>query len=349
MLSIALCALCAVFSQAVLAAAASDPPPEYPVVIGLHQVIGDDEPIEPDMPVVHEADLQSFLAKLRDNGIRTLTMDQYCEAVRMPDPPRDAVLLTVDDGYETVYTRLWPELRKAGMHMTAFVVTDRVGQANKTNPHQPWLTWEQCRELQASGVVDIEAHGARGHQKIKGKVGSEVRVGPWLTTRLYDPATGKVETQADYERRVRADFVAARDAIAENVGRTPRAYCWPYGVTNEFALQAARDAGFEVTFTLDKANADPGCRRRYHFPEAADKALALLEMHPERAVVTEPLHNWETSAIREAEPRRATVEPRYSSVTPPWRSPAGSVAVAVVVATLAWGVLYWLLFRNESA
>ena len=98
---------------------------EYPVVLGWHQVVPDEAEIKRENgPVVHTADFETLLIRLRDNGIRTLTMDEYCEAVRQPEPPRDAVLLTADDGYESVHSHLLPLLQKYDMHLTSFVITD---------------------------------------------------------------------------------------------------------------------------------------------------------------------------------------------------------------------------------
>lgn len=319
---------------------------EYPIVLGLHQVVPDSMSVEPNMPVAHVSVIESALRWLRDNGIRTLTMDEYCEAVRRPDPPHDTILLTVDDGYETVYTQLYPLMRKYGMHLVSFVITDHVGKRNTENPHQPWLDWEQCRELQQSGYVDIEAHAARGHQKIKGRVAGHVTAGPWLLTRLYDPATRVIETQAAFEKRVRQEFMEARDTIEREVGRRPRAFCWPFGATNDFALQACRAGGFEVSFTLDKKSSDPGCRRRYHLPDQQEAAFKLLERHPEHAAAAVAVESAEVNlsgTASAAVPNLDTV----AAQTLPARRAVAPIAISCAAATLIWGALYILLFRHD--
>jgi len=340
--------------------AQAEEPVEYPIVVGWHQVVADGKPIKRENgPVVHLTDFEDMLVRLRENGIRTLTMDEYCAAVREPDPPRDAILITVDDGYESVYTVLYPLLRKYDMHLTSFVITDNVGKENEVNPHQPWLNWEQCRELSQSGLVDIEAHAARSHQKIKGSVGGKAVAGAWIATRLFDPATGYEEPREAYEARVREEFVNARTEILENVGRAPKAFCWPFGVTNEFAIEACRQAGFEVSFTLDKGWADPSCRRRYHFPERAEQAFALLEAHPERAALATEAPEGTLATESEKAPEshpEAPADPapprmdRADAATPKplWSAPVASLLVAAAAGTLVWGVLYLLLFRGSD-
>jgi poly-beta-1,6-N-acetyl-D-glucosamine N-deacetylase len=329
------------------------PPPQYPIVLGWHQIVDDDLPLERSMPVVHLAEFEQTLRWLHDNGVRTLTIAEYCEAIRQPNPPRDAVLLTVDDGYESVYTELYPLLKRYGAHLTSFVITDRVGQENTVNPHQPWLNWDECRELQASGLVDIEVHAARSHQQIKGKAGKGIVLGPWLTTRLYNPKTHELESEATYEQRVADEFVEARLKLTEEMGRAPRSFCWPYGVTNDYARKACRDAGFEVTFTLKQVTADPSCRRRYHFPDEAAKALQLIEKHDGPPPQTESGESTEASV--ESDPGGApTPETSARAATPaaePVRAPEksrglGAVLMAALGATLIWGVFYLLLFRD---
>src|SRR6185369_9796043 len=65
--------------------------------------------------------------------------------------PAKTVVLTFDDGYESVYRHAFPVLRKHGFTATVFVYTDFVGAGDA-------LTWSQIQEMHASGLVDIQAH-----------------------------------------------------------------------------------------------------------------------------------------------------------------------------------------------
>ncbi len=344
--SVILCVVACALAQAAWAEPSSAP--QYPIVLGWHQIVEDGQPIEPAMPVTHLGEFEGVLRWLRDNGVRTLTMAEYCEAVRSGSPPRDAVLLTVDDGYQSVYTEMYPLLRRYNMHLTAFVITDRVGQQNTVNPHQPWLNWDQCREMAASGLVDIEAHAARSHQQIKGKAGRGSAMGPWLTTRLYDPKAKSLESEAAYQKRVREEFVRVRQRLAEELGHAPRSFCWPYGVTNEFARTACREAGFEVSFTLKAVSTDPTCRRRYHCPEEKELAFSLMETHPGAVPATgESQTESRPAADSRGEPYASPTKAVLPSVGGgAWPKPVASVLLAAVGAALVWGVLYVLLFRD---
>lgn len=97
-------------------------------------------------------------------------------------PPPKVFAVTFDDGFETVYTRALPILRELNIPATIFVSTvylDRNGpfsfdewgvkHANHAPPEsfRP-LTWDQCRALHDSGLVQFGAH-THTHQDFRGR------------------------------------------------------------------------------------------------------------------------------------------------------------------------------------
>ena len=61
------------------------------------------------------------------------------------------VLLTFDDGYEDNYTTLFPLLQKYQAPALIFLITDKIGTPG-------YLTWEQIKQMQASGLVAFGSH-----------------------------------------------------------------------------------------------------------------------------------------------------------------------------------------------
>jgi peptidoglycan/xylan/chitin deacetylase (PgdA/CDA1 family) len=90
---------------------------------------------------------------LHDHGFHTITLLQLYDAFYGHGtlPPRP-IVLTFDDGYQSVYTTAYPILRRFGFVGTVFVITGYVGHG----PHM--LTWSELREMQDSGVMDVESH-----------------------------------------------------------------------------------------------------------------------------------------------------------------------------------------------
>ncbi len=91
------------------------------------------------------------LAYLRAHHIRTITADELATDVTRGQHPRDAVVLTFDDGYADAATTAFPILRKFGARATFYVSSGFVG----TPRH---LTWKQMREMRAAGM-EVACHG----------------------------------------------------------------------------------------------------------------------------------------------------------------------------------------------
>lgn len=72
--------------------------------------------------------------------------------------PKRPILITADDGYLCNYTKAYPILKKYNAQATFFVTSLYVGV---TNEHEHF-TWEQAKEMEASGLIDIQSH-THGH------------------------------------------------------------------------------------------------------------------------------------------------------------------------------------------
>jgi peptidoglycan/xylan/chitin deacetylase (PgdA/CDA1 family) len=137
-------------------------------------------------------------------------------------PPR-AVVLTIDDGYESVHRVALPLLRKHGLPATLFVTTDFLGARDG-------LDAAELRELQASGLVDIQAHG-KTHRSLTDRRTAEVtgRPGDWLHIELHEP------------RLTLARRLAGADV--EHLA-------YPYGDADRTVVRAAAEAGYTLGLTV---------------------------------------------------------------------------------------------------
>jgi len=328
----------------VLGGSAAGEAVQYPLVLCYHQVVETEAGLEPGYPVILASDLERQFRYLSENGIRGLTMSEYVAAIGEPNPPRDAVLLTFDDNYETVYTIVYPLLRKYGLRATAFVRTSKVGRENSINPHQTWLTWEQCREIQQSGYVDIEAHGDASHDRIHGYLGDKLRLGPYLVTQRVDRATGQAETEMAYRNRVLKELRTCKRIIDEQLEKDTKAFCWPFGTSNETSLYLAREAGYHVTFCLNGDGRPNGDRVRYHSPENWEKVIALAKPG------ARPLPISADPMPQAAPTRLVKATTPVVSVAPPSRASgllrrAGLAALAMATGGAVWALCLFVLIR----
>ncbi len=145
------------------------------------------------------------------------------------DIPRRAVVLTADDGYRSVYTQMFPVLRRFGFHATLFVNPPTIGGA-------AFLTWPQIEEMRASGLVDVQAHTLT-HPDFRVE-----------RTR---------RTPEAFDAFAAHELAGTRQALAAH-GIDAGVLAWPYGIHDAELEAAAARAGYVAAFALEGRAAVPG-------------------------------------------------------------------------------------------
>ena len=138
------------------------------------------------LPVFHFHDvtrewLEPRLQYLVENGYRTVTSDQIARLViDGASPGPNAVALTFDDAWTSAWSVATPLLKQFQLKAILFAIPGRIAEAD-----DPFVSWTELREMQASGVWDIQSH-TRSHamifedSEIVGFVTPEYRRGPLL-------------------------------------------------------------------------------------------------------------------------------------------------------------------------
>lgn len=96
---------------------------------------------------------------LLENGYTFISFQELNDAnngkISLPEKP---ILVTFDDGYASNYEYIFSILKKYNVKVSIFVVTDKIG---KEVDGKKYLSWEQCKEMQDSGLVEIFSHSKR--------------------------------------------------------------------------------------------------------------------------------------------------------------------------------------------
>jgi Polysaccharide deacetylase len=109
--------------------------------------------------------LEPRLQYLVENGYRTVTCDDIARLVAGGvRPGARSVALTFDDAWESVWSVALPLLKHYGLRAVLFAIPARIAAAPGETP---FVTWPQLREIQASGVFDVQSH-TRSHAMIFG-------------------------------------------------------------------------------------------------------------------------------------------------------------------------------------
>ena len=220
------------------------------MALSYHEVIADHEKITPT--AVRASDLARQFAWLQANDFHPVSVDQILAARDGGPPlPPNAILLTFDDGMKDVYTRVFPLLKLFGYPAVIALVGkwmdvpagETVDYDGKPLPRSDFVTWEQVREMQASGLIEVASHSYDLHRGIPANPQGNTQ--PAATTRLY--ANGRYEDDAAYLARLRFEL---RDSISQHTGKAPRIIVWPYGRSNLAAQEVAAELGMPIGLTL---------------------------------------------------------------------------------------------------
>ena len=223
-------------------------------VIAYHDVRDDvREYVDIDQYAISTRRLIDQFTWLRVNGFTPVSVDDLLAARRgdraLPDK---AVLLTFGDGFRSVYTHVYPLLRLFNYPAVVSVVTSWItGESFPSDgaysADQKFVSWEELREMQQSGLVEIASHSHDLHRGVPGNPQGNTQQA--AVTRIH--RDGHYETDAEYFARIRGDLERSIELIRSNVGVAPRIMTWPYGAYNRPLLDLAAELGMPTTMTLD--------------------------------------------------------------------------------------------------
>ena len=193
--------------------------------------------------------------------------------------PRQTFVVTFDDGYECVHSQAWPILKLLHIPATVFLATayldsaepfpcdDWLAAGDEHVPADSWrpLTTDQCREMQASGLIELAAH---------------------------------THTHDDFRERpedLRLDLQQNQQELRERFEITQATFAFPFGVVRDgFAggamSEVARSVGFSCSLSTE-----PELVRRDQDPFSWGRFSA--EQHDTAATLAAKLGGW-TCALR---------------------------------------------------
>ncbi|GEM49959.1 polysaccharide deacetylase family protein [Deinococcus cellulosilyticus] len=160
--------------------------------------------------------LQKQVLELKDQGYSFILASQVKSCTGR------CVIVTIDDGYEDVYTQAFPALKELGIPATFFVITEKVGT-------EGFVTWEQLKEMQAAGW-EIQSHTA-SH------------------ARLIDLPPAEI----------RAELQKSKDTLEANLGTPVPCVAYPYGLHDARIRKITAEVygcGFGTLFGLNSNSTD---------------------------------------------------------------------------------------------
>lgn len=162
---------------------------------------------------------QSFeenVKTLLENGYTILSMEDLNNVNEgKSELPEKPILITFDDGYYSNYEYIYPILKKYNVKASIFIVTDNIG---KEIEGIKYLGWNECKEMQNSGLVEIFSHSKRHI--------------------FYDRVP---------VRELRDDVIESYKLIEKNLGKQElKVFAYPYGAYTSETVRTLKNNGVDM-------------------------------------------------------------------------------------------------------
>ena len=192
-------------------------------------------------------------------GYRTVSFDEIdrLDAVSA----RRSVIITFDDGPASFLDHAFPLLAEYGFKSTVTVIGEKV--SNVTSSLDPSLSWDECRYLVASGLVDIGCHSYGLH----------------VWNRWFSPG----HDMAAFNDALGKDLAQFQDRCGRELGRPASVLAWPYGKYDKRSIEIAKHAGFHYVLTSNRGYFSKGGDRGEvpRWPVNRDADLPAFRRHIE--------------------------------------------------------------------
>ena len=141
------------------------------------------------------------IALLHERGYRTLSLTDLCGFMdRGAAPPERSIVITFDDGYQSVYSQAFPVLQRYGMTATVFLTTgkDRSDRLPSMEG-RPMLSWNEIGEMHRGGIT----------------FGAHTLTHPDLTSLPLN--------------RIETEIIGSKERIEDALGTSVDTFAYPFG------------------------------------------------------------------------------------------------------------------------
>lgn len=177
---------------------------------------------------------------IKDAGLSVISMEDFLQWLRGERQlPERCILITIDDGWKSVWTDAYPVLKAYGYPFTTFLYTRYIQV--------------QGDSMTKAQIQEMAAHGAT--------------IGSHSTNHLYPKSWRRLAQGSEaYTAQVKREILDSRDKLVGLFGPCS-AYCYPGGYNTPPMLDALRASDYRAAFTVLEAKVtteeDPYLIHRY--------------------------------------------------------------------------------------
>lgn len=162
---------------------------------------------------------------IKDLGLEVISMEQFIAWKNGKHTIKDrSVLITIDDGWKSIYTEAFPILKEMGFPFTIFLYTNYVNGGSNA------LTTEMIKEMQQHGC----------------SIGSHSISHPYPATVKAERAKG----ESSFRSYLRQEMGESRKRLQQQFGGKILSYAYPGGFVTGEMLPIAAENGYQCLFTV---------------------------------------------------------------------------------------------------
>jgi biofilm PGA synthesis lipoprotein PgaB len=155
---------------------------------------------------------------IQEHNITVLGLDELGSLLRAGKAlPDNAVVITFDDAYISIYQNAFPLLKQADFPFAIFINTAPIDEGNRQ-----FISWSQLKEMGESGGI-IANH---------------------TTNHVHMLRREKGENLTAWRSRMQMEIDETEKAIQENLGQKHRMLAYPYGEYDENVVSILSDRGY---------------------------------------------------------------------------------------------------------
>jgi peptidoglycan/xylan/chitin deacetylase (PgdA/CDA1 family) len=168
------------------------------------------------LTTIHPEIFEKHLQLIHKSGFTPLTFIDLHANPELPDKP---VIITFDDGYESLYQYALPILNNYGLKAVIYVLSDYIGRINN---------WEAYKIQRRHRHLNVD--------QIQKLVDSGFEIGSHGKSHSYLPALNNYQLKQELE--------VSKKEISDITGRDIISFCYPYGVSNMQIEENVKKSGY---------------------------------------------------------------------------------------------------------
>ncbi len=197
-------------------------------------------------PELFEEHIETIVA----NGYTPVLFDDmidfvYKERTKLPEK---VVCITFDDGYLSNYEIAYPILKKYNLKANISIIGHSIGKnmyKDTCYSMLPHFTLEQAKEMQDSGLIQIENHTYDMHQEAWLESGDFIRE---------NAAKLSNETDENYINAMYTDFNLMQNIFNDCLEKDIAVFTYPRGKFTDLSEKVLKDLGVKMTITTQNGN-----------------------------------------------------------------------------------------------